>query len=91
MARGWESKSVEMQMESADKRSPPIAPALPTAEQTSLVRERDHVRLSRIRVERELRNSTNSRYRKILDKALADLNTRLGELDQQISPLTKSS
>ena len=91
MARGWESKSVEMQMESSNGDSPKVDYAHLTSEQTTLVRERDHVRLSRIRVERELTCVKNSRYRQILSKALTDLDTRLGDLDQRISPRARSS
>ena len=77
MARGWESKSVEAQIESAaGKKSAISAPEL-TPEQLQILRDRENLELSRTRVARELAASTNPRYQLILRKALADLNAKL--------------
>ncbi len=87
MARGWESKSVEAQIESAaNKPSAAPEPEL-TPEQLQILRERENLELSRTRVQRELAASTNPRYQQILRKALADLDTKLTRLE----PAQKSS
>ena len=70
MARGWESKSVESQIEMAQSRSLKVTgPALSSA-QITLVRERENILLSRTRVLRELETSKNPRYVKLLNREL---------------------
>ena len=61
MARGWESKSVEAQIESAESRSPKATGDGLTAAQITQVRERENILLSRTRVLRELETSKNPR------------------------------
>lgn len=86
MARGWESKAVEDQVQeskaSDHKRRGKKAQL--TAEQLDLKRRRDVLRLSRARVERELQSSQNPRYQEQLRQALADL-------DAQIAAIAKAS
>jgi len=80
MARGWESKSVEAQIESAaGQKKTPGKPEL-TAEQVETLRARESLELSRIRVQRELETSANPRYQVILRKALVDLDAKLAKL-----------
>jgi hypothetical protein len=79
MARGWESKSIESQIESAEsrkktKKQPDRSPA-----ELAALREREGLELSRIRVLHQMEACENPRYRMILDKALADLDTRLAK------------
>jgi len=81
MARGWESKSVEAQIESAageqaKDRKPELTP-----EQVRMLRDKESLELSRIRVQRELAASTNPRYQQMQRKALADLESRLALLE----------
>ncbi len=80
MARGWESKSVEAQIESAAKQAPIHEPEL-TPEEWQILRERENLELSRTRVQRELAASKNPRYQQILRKALADLDAKLTRLE----------
>lgn len=81
MARGWESKSVEAQIESAaGKQKTTPAPEL-TADQIQRLRDKESLELSRTRVRRELAASTNPRYQVILRKALADLEAKLAHLE----------
>ena len=81
MARGWESKSVEEQMEMAQSRSPRgKGPALSTA-QITLVREKENLLLSRTRVLRELETSKNPRYVKLLSQELKVLESRLRAME----------
>jgi hypothetical protein len=82
MARGWESKSVEAQIEESAATKKPAARAQelsPT--QITMLRERENLELSRTRVKREIATSTNPRYQEILKKALADLESKLGHLE----------
>jgi len=81
MARGWESKSVEAQIESAaGKQTAPSEPHL-SPEQIQRLREKEGLELSRTRVQRELAASENPRYQEILRKALADLEVKLARLE----------
>lgn len=80
MARGWESKSVEAQIDAAESQSSAAAKARQTSEQIEQIRKRESLLLSRTRVSRELTASTNPRYRAVLEKALADLNLQIEAL-----------
>jgi hypothetical protein len=79
MARGWESKSIESQIESAESRKQSPKPKDPSPEELAAMREREGLELSRVRVLHEMETCGNPRYRLILDKALADLDTRLAK------------
>jgi hypothetical protein len=79
MARGWESKSVESQMEAAESRASGVARAK-TEEQIRLERERESLELSRRRVLHDIESATHPRYRQQLEAALAHLDQRLKEL-----------
>ena len=79
MARGWESKSVEAQIESNEFGNQQKA-RLSKAE-IELQRKKDSLLLSKARVLEELKTSRNPRYKKILTDALADLDEKLAEFD----------
>jgi hypothetical protein len=79
MARGWESKSVEDQIESADRAKKPSGPVL-NAEQLAGIRERESLLSSKTRVERELGEAKNPNHREMLTRALAHLDERLAVL-----------
>ncbi len=79
MARGWESKSVESQIESAQAESKSGKPRL-TPEEAARLRERESLELSRKRVLHDLGSAANVRYREILQSALAHLDKQLAEL-----------
>lgn len=81
MARGWESKSVEAQIESAATRQSSVSEPELTPEQLQILRDRENLELSRTRVQRELAASKNPRYQQILRKALADLEAKLTRLE----------
>ncbi len=78
MARGWESKSVEAQMESAEEKPSGNRPLTP--EEAARQRERESLRLARARVLQQLETAREPRYVKLLNDALEDLNTRLTAL-----------
>jgi len=84
MARGWESKAIESQQESAFERSqrqrfqqkmPGLTPA-----QIQHDTKRDSLELQRKRVTRELESCRNDRVRKTLEDGLAYLNAQLAIL-----------
>jgi len=77
MARGWESKSVEAQIDAAEARHRAVLTNAPDPEQLELIRKKENITLSRTRVARELETAQNPRYREVLSKALAELNAQL--------------
>lgn len=78
MARGWESKSVESQIESADRRSD--QGEFLTAEQRELRRKRDSLELSRRRVLQEIETTRSPARRTSLEQALAFLDQEIEKL-----------
>jgi hypothetical protein len=82
VARGWESKSVEAQIESAKARHGQVRIIL-TPEQLEVERKRDGLLLHRTRVLHDLESCQNPRYRKTLADGLAYLEGQLAELGWQ--------
>ncbi len=79
MARGWESKSVEQQMDSAaSEKQFPQHPNGP--QDAELARKRQSLALSRSRVLQQLKSSSNPRHRRMLEAALADLEAQIARL-----------
>jgi hypothetical protein len=80
MARGWESKSIELQQsEGPEWETKPAARLTPA--QIAEAREREGLLLSRRRILQQLQVAQNARHRQMLQDALADLNVRLAKLD----------
>jgi CHASE3 domain sensor protein len=79
MARGWESKSVESQIESADRRLDRGESLTP--EQRELRRKRDSLELSRRRVLQEIETTRSPARRTSLEQALAFLDEEIKKLD----------
>ncbi len=79
MARGWESKSIESQIESADRRRGESKATL-TPEQMEVQRKLDSLLLHRTRVLSDLEKCSDERYRKTLSDGLAFLEQQLGAL-----------
>jgi hypothetical protein len=78
MARGWESKSIEAQIDMAESnRGAAVRKRTPAPETLELIRQKETIVLSRTRVVRELESAQNPRYRQVLTKALADLDAKL--------------
>jgi hypothetical protein len=80
MARGWESKSVESQIESAEDRAALARLPKPTPEEADRKRQRESLLLSRTRVVHDLETSKNAGYRKTLEAALKHLDDKLAAL-----------
>ena len=77
MARGWESKSVEQQIEDAQvdpnrSSSTNAAPA-----QVELRRRREGLLLQRSRILQEIASARNSRYQELLKEMLRHLESQL--------------
>jgi hypothetical protein len=81
MARGWESKSVEAQIDQAvvHHHSAVLENVL-APETLEAIRKKETILLSRTRVVRELKNAQNPRYIAVLKKALADLEAQLSTI-----------
>ena len=77
MARGWESKSVESQIEDADRpdRTEPLTP-----EQREIRRKRESLELSRRRVLHDLEAARSEVRRTSLEHALAFLDEEIRKL-----------
>ena len=80
MARGWESKSVEAQIDMAGTRSAAAQAKVLSQETLDLIRKKESLLMSRTRVVRDLENAQNPRYKAVLSKALADLDAQLTTL-----------
>jgi len=77
MARGWESKAVDDQIETATaEKFVPRARSL-SPEQASALRDKKVLELSRARVARDLEDSQDPRYRSLLTRALEDIDAKL--------------
>jgi hypothetical protein len=79
VARGWESKSVQAQIESAKLRRGEIKPRL-TPEQLDVQRKCESLLLHRTRVLCDLEKCREDRYRKTLADGLAYLEQQLAAL-----------
>ena len=80
MARGWESKSVESQIESAESRRAAGRSRGITAIEAARIQQRESLLLSRTRVLRDIEHATNPRYKQVLEAALQHLDQKLAEL-----------
>ena len=77
MARGWESKSVELQIDIAEARRTASRRAQISAAEAERKMQRESVLLSRTRVLHDLEAAHNPRYRAILLAALKHLDDKL--------------
>jgi hypothetical protein len=80
MARGWESKSVEAQMENAKEGQPSAPKASLTDGEKKDRRERDNLKLSRAYIVNQIEASTNETYTESLKQALSEIDQKLARL-----------
>jgi hypothetical protein len=85
VARGWESKSVEEQIQAANARRGGAKPQL-TPDQIETERKRDGLLLQRTRILRDLEKCTSERYRKTLADGLSYLETEIAALTRGEEP-----
>ena len=79
MARGWESKDVESQVE-ANKEKSPSEKALKTQDQLNKDRERQGLELSKKHILADLETAKHPNHRKTLEAALDHLNAKIESL-----------
>lgn len=77
MARGWESKHVEAQMEESVSRKPANLEIAPTGDDVQTRMKKSSLQLSRSRILQQLEQSSSERYSELLRRTLADLDSQL--------------
>lgn len=82
MAKGWESKSVEDQIQNSDEKDSRKGQTQLTPAQAEMRRRRNLLLLSRTRVETELGTATDQRYRDQLTRALTDIEAQISALEK---------
>jgi len=80
MARGWESKDVESQVEEKRADESSSEKTQKTQGQLEKDRERQGLELSKKRVLADLENATHPNHRKSLEAALAHLDSKIESL-----------
>ena len=80
MARGWESKDVESQVEDTQEPKQKQSSGAKTPEQLMREEQRKDLQLSRIRIVNDLASATHPQHRKSLEAALAHLDKKIAEL-----------
>lgn len=73
MARGWESKSIEIQIEEAIEGPGPDVDRAPPAPEIEKRRKLEDLLLQRSRVLQEIATARNPRYRAMLEEKLTHL------------------
>ena len=84
MTKAWESKSVESQVQDSQGKVRGKPGVQLTPLQIEARRRRDVLILSRSRVQRDLQASQDQRYRDLLTRALADLETQINSLEETL-------
>jgi len=79
VARGWESKSVELQQDDAKSAAAEPKRRL-SQQQRSLEYRKQALQLARSRTLQQIQSAENPRYRKLLQQALTDLQEQLSRL-----------
>ena len=80
MARGWESKSVEAQIEESVAAEPAKKTVMLTPEELQRQRTKAGLLLSRTRVAQQLKETSNERYTELLRRTLAELDEQIDRL-----------
>ena len=78
VARGWESKSVELQQDDARSAGEPKRSLTP--EERKIESRKEGLKLSRSRILAQLQAATNPRYRTILEEELAAIDEQITQL-----------
>ena len=82
MARGWESKSVEAQLEEAERAAQEKAAYRPlSAEMLARAQKCESLWLLRSRLREQLQRARSDAQRQMLEKTLADLELELADLE----------
>jgi hypothetical protein len=81
MARGWESKSVEAQIEETNSEPTFNPDPRVSAEELQTTFKKKDLLLSRRRILQQLELSSNERYSELLRRTLASLDAEIGALN----------
>ncbi len=81
MARGWESKSVEAQIEESSSTNFQNPENTVSPEELQTVYKKKDLFLSRKRIVQQLESSSNERYSELLRRTLAGLDAEIAELN----------
>ena len=81
MARGWESKSVESQMEISQSKREVRAKKRLTSEAAAALRKKETLLLARAHLHQQMQASQHPRHQVMLQSALDDLEKLLADLD----------
>ena len=82
MARGWESKAVEAQIEAAQVGESDRKKIARSPMEIKRIQDANGLRLSRTRILNDIRNARNPRYRAMLEEALKQLERQLATLEE---------
>ena len=82
MARGWESKSVEDQIQEREAQAAESPQQNRTPEELQRRNKRDGLLMVRTRTLSALQTACDKRYRQHLEKVLEDLDAQLAELEE---------
>ena len=85
MARGWESKSVESQIDAAEREKPRDPETAIASAELESRRARAGLVLTRTYLLRQVGAATNERYKESLRLALADIDQKIQQLDNNHS------
>ncbi|MGA2987573.1 MAG: hypothetical protein ABSG32_27600 [Terriglobia bacterium] len=80
MARGWESKSVELQMETSQLERKETAKNRVTPEMAEAQRKKETLLLARTHLHQQIQASQHPRHRDMLQNALVELERQLADL-----------
>jgi hypothetical protein len=83
MARGWESKGVEGQVQERETKEDRKNKKQVSQDEVEVRRQRGILMLSRARVEIQLQGAQAERYREQLTRALADIDSQLAKLPEE--------
>ena len=81
MARGWESKAVESQMETSQSDKETSGKKRRNPESIEAIRKKETLLLARAHLQQQMQLSRHPRRLEMLQIALADLEKQLAELD----------
>jgi len=81
MARGWESKDVEAQVEATEAPKQKPGSGHKTPEQLMREQSQRDLQLSRTRIANDLASATHPNHRKSLEAALTHLDNKIADLN----------
>jgi predicted FMN-binding regulatory protein PaiB len=80
MARGWESKAVESQMDASKQERKETGKERLTPEAAEALRKKETLRLARTHLQEQMKASQHPRHREMLQRALDDLEKQIADL-----------